>query len=354
MVSDKAQRYDQLRGLVSQARRPILTHLNADSSWLMSFPCPPSGTDDAESTGKAYFHLLVDAWLTDRHIDAASWISTEYRVVPCAVSTIAEVEELIAVMEDAAAPAADGQHENGTTKRPSIDAVLVSHTATDHMNKETLLQVDPSVPVITVSGPEKPAPKIKSWKHFENVTVMPDFTSEIGNDWRRASTSPLPPWLAVFRLPSKEKSPALHFAIAIAFSSKASSPPTAEAEAVIYSPHGLGPEDMEPLTAAKTPITTLALLHGLHERFYPVAAALGAHNGIRMQKETGAKYWVRTHDEEVKNAGIMSYFMKRNKFTFEDALSNQGMEDGEGGGTDSDGVRPLCFDVENGASLLLE
>ena len=349
MVSDKAQRYEQLRSLVAQARRPILTHLNADSSWLMSIPYPVARPDDAGTSSKAYFHLLVDAWLTDSHIDAASWISTEYRVVPCAVANVAEVEELIAVIEEAAD---DGQRKSGSTNRRSIDAVLVSHTATDHMNKETLLQVDPNVPVITVSGPEKPAPKINSWKHFKTVAVMPDFTSEIGNDWRCASISPLPSWLAMFRLPSKERSPALHFAIAIAFSSEAS--PAAEAEAVIYSPHGLGPEDMEPLTAAKTPITTLALLHGLHERVYPSRAALGAHNGIRMQKETSAKYWVRTHDEEVKNAGIMSYFMKRNKFTFEEALSKQEMEEGKQEIAKASSVRPLCFDVENGASLLLE
>jgi hypothetical protein len=85
-----ALRQDLLRTL--QSRLPILTHLNADTTWLLSLPVPchataakskkrkrkteaePDvedvdtvlGTAEEKDHGKAYFHLLIDPWLKRR------------------------------------------------------------------------------------------------------------------------------------------------------------------------------------------------------------------------------------------------------------------------------------------------
>jgi hypothetical protein len=66
-----------------------------------------------------------------------------------------------------------------------IDIVVTNYTGPDHTNKETLLQVDASVPVYSAPSSAK---VIQSWKHFDNVYTIPPFGKDGAVNWagRRA------------------------------------------------------------------------------------------------------------------------------------------------------------------------
>jgi len=123
----------------------------------------------------------------------------------------------------------------------------------------------------------------------------------------------------------------------------------AAAEAVIYTPHGITIDDLRPLSVAKPPVRTLALLHGLHDIRLGKGGQLnlGAHNGLKAQRLTHARYWVGTHDEVKRGGGLVSWFLKRDVLTVKDALENEVVK--EGRETDVNFV-----ELANGESLVLE
>jgi hypothetical protein len=202
---------------------------------------------------------------------------------------------------------ADG---HGTDEGSWIDAVVVCHEFTDHMHKETLLEIRKSVPVFAAPVT---ASKIREWKHFESVAEIPRFT---GN-WRDSSKGPLPPWLGVSRVAYAGKDMLYyHQAIMVAFGRD-------DAEAVIYTPHGISPRDLDPVVKADPKIRTLALLHGLHDIKFGAQLNKGAHNGLKAQRLLHAKYWIPTHDEIKKGGGIVSWFLKRKIITFKEAIEQE-------------------------------
>ena len=136
-----------VRNLAS--RRPILHHLNADTSWLLQIPRPASAVKHGS---RIYYNVLIDPWLQGGQSDVAAWFSQQWHATESAVKTIAEVDEVarqIEVMAGGLRPrgkraskvdaAAEGQ--------TFIDAVAISHEFTDHCHKDTLLEVHPDVPV---------------------------------------------------------------------------------------------------------------------------------------------------------------------------------------------------------------
>lgn len=281
MAVTKRQSY--LRTLISSTtpRRPFLTHLSADNSWLLSVPIP-SG-DPKYRQGKKYFHVLLDAWLTPSNtpIASAPWFQVQSHIETPACQSIADVLDLIADIEIAAG-------SNGDIKA-QIDAAVAGHRAADHMNPETLKQVDPSVPLFAVASAMTTA---RSWKHFENVVQIPDFSRDGESiDWRTASSTEaphLPPWLAVWRIPPRSESPGLHWGICIVFDVDGRE----QAECVIQVPHGLDIDDAALVKKASPSIKTLALLHTTKESFFYGwgVANMGAGHGIQVAKAVGAKY----------------------------------------------------------------
>ncbi|KAI9660736.1 MAG: hypothetical protein M1831_003428 [Alyxoria varia] len=272
------------------SNRPILHHLNADSSWLIQLPLPRSlalpstsltsvhraqkrstrqQTDRSipqkptrNKTGKSiqqeqhcqqctqkqqqqqqqqqqqhhnlpkdrkpekrYFNILVDPWLSGSQSDIAGWFSTQWHADESTFASINAVEGLIArsereisrseevaedvegVVDDNVAararalseqrssyeseispegpedPEKEGeeQEEEGQERRnrTPIDAIIVSHEFTDHCHKQTLLEVDPSVPVFAA---DKAADIIQGWRHFEKVVKIPAFGGASGDD----------------------------------------------------------------------------------------------------------------------------------------------------------------------------
>jgi hypothetical protein len=351
-----------LRDSVSRAfstRRPILTHLNADTTWLLSIPYPPPSPSPK---GRIYLHILVDPWLRGGQSDVAPFFSQQWHKEPSVVQTIEEVEDVIRGIEDVASGNKIGEgvedvKVNDTqTEDPKmdeagrimededwIDAVVVCHEFTDHMHKETLLEVRKSVPVLAAPTA---ASRIRAWKHFDYVAEIPRFTG----DWRHSSRHPLPEWLGVSRVAYAGTDLLYyHQAIMIAFGE-------VNTEAVIYTPHGISPTDLEPVAKADPKISTLGLLHGLHDIKLGAQLNMGAHNGLKAQRLLGAKYWISTHDEVKKGGGLVSWFLDRNIITFKEAVEREKQENGCAlKGSELEALADVRFEeLRNGESLILE
>jgi hypothetical protein len=242
-----------------------------------------------------------------------------------------------------------------------LGAVVVSHEFTDHMHKETLLEVRSSVPVYATS---KAAGIIRSWNHFAHVVDVERFTG----DWRTNRHKLLPDWCTVSRL--AYDGPDLlyyHSAIMITFSLEESwgrkgNAGQDEAEAMIYTPHGIDSANLGILLQAKPNVQTLALLHGLQDiqissgwtRSVKAQLNKGAHNGLKVQRMLKSKYWVGTHDEIKKGGGIVSWFLDRKIISVQDAVATEKSNLELHEGKDMQLGEVSFVDLGNGESLLLE
>lgn len=320
------------------ASRPILTHLNADTTWLLQVPYP----EDAQRPfGRTRFNILIDPWLQGTQSDVASWFSSQWHAIKSSVQHISELEAYLLEIEHLAEQATSYREgiNNVTTASSLIDAVIVSHEFTDHCHKATLLELPSSVPVFATT---KAASLIRSWKHFSTVNDIPVFD---GADWHRSSISPLPSWLGISRIITPSLNP-LYFHAAVGIFIASSASPLADAEAVIYTPHGIQASSVESVAKAKPPIRTLALLHGLDEISIGSAAQLnlGAHNALKAQRVLGAKYWIGTHEEDKGKSGLVAPFLRRKQVSLEEALKEEA-------GENLDDVE--FFNLRSGESRLL-
>lgn len=304
-------------------RRPILSHLNADTTWLLSLPrdtdCPP---------GRCRFNILLDPWLRGPQSDVRAWFSTQWHKIPGSVQTIQELNESIWIREDLELRALDrGSGESSADSSTSaltagnyIDAVICSHEFTDHCHRQTLEEVDSSVPCFATS---KAAEIIRSWNHFEQVFDVLSF-GKGSNDWRKTSAPSLPAWIGIARMTSGESDVLYyHSAIAIFWHE----PPSRNgngAEVVLYAPHGIHPDALDSISTAAPPVQTLALLHGLHDvKLFSKQLNLGLWNALKCYQSLRPRYWTSSHDEVKVGGGIIAPFLRRKQYTLGDALKAQ-------------------------------
>lgn len=339
-------------------RRPLLHHLNADTTWFLQLPWPES---EVEHGGRYYYNILIDPWLKGGQSDVASWFSQQFHVEKSSVESIAELEELARETEILAQGPrlgadrktnAEAVEENGVDET-FIDAVAVSHEFSDHCHKDTLLEIDSNVPVFAI---KEAAKLIQGWKHFKRVITVDSFGANGNTDWRSTSISPLPEWIGISRLLQTDDVLNYHSALMIAFdinhesnldilAKKAPTPnskrkrrhssinPSSDnesAEAIVYTPHGIHSGDLNLIPGASPPIHTLAFLHGLHNvRVGTVSGRtalqsnLGAYNGLKAQRLLNARYWIGTHDEVKKGGGLVSWFLQRDVISVQDALEEE-------------------------------
>ncbi|KAL8690710.1 MAG: hypothetical protein Q9218_003908 [Villophora microphyllina] len=340
-----------------QIGRPLLTHLNADTSWVLSLPYPEGAS---RPPGRYLYNILIDPWLQGPQSDLAAWFSQQWHVVDSSVQTIAELTSSLRDAEKLARSSNSVSSEQGdalacdeheSQSLSYIDVVVVSHEFTDHCNFETLKQIPPSTPVFAT---KRAAQLIHSWRHFDKVQAIACL-SRLNHDWRNASSEDLPAWLGITRITTNKDALYFHSAILITFQigAKSEDPPT---EGIVYTPHGINADDLKTLKLASPPISVLALLHGLHDiRISIKRLNLGAHNAVRAQRISGSKYWVSTHDEIKKAGGLVNRFLKRKVWTVEDVLKEQKRERGriEVDSPLAD-LRDIHFaNLESGESLLL-
>lgn len=320
---------DQSSQKAFQTRRPILTHLNADTSWLLQLPCPEGR---ALHTGRSRYNIVIDPWFQGPQIDIAPWFSGQWHAVNSGVQTFQELEGQLENIERVASSRENGHEaqeysaEQGSARKSMIDAVIISHEFTDHCHKETLLEVDPVIPVFAT---KKAVSIIRSWKHFRIVSEIPIFAPQDA-DWKNSLIEPLPNWLGVSRVVSRSDSLYLHSAVLITFdlsprATHAAVSDDGKYEAVVYTPHGIQAHDLRQLQSVQPSITVLALLHGLHAiSLGPIAELnLGAHNGLKAQILCKAKYWISTHDEVKKGKGLVASLLKRKVIALEEAIEQQ-------------------------------
>jgi len=345
MDEPSAQLQVDLRESVTDAlksRRPVLHHLNADSSWLLQIPRPITAV---KRGGRYYFNILIDPWLSGPQSDLASWFSQQWHATESKVGSIAAVEELVRQTEILASGIRLGYGRKSNVDEllangdihSFIDVVAISHEFTDHCHKETLHEINKDVPVIATA---KAASLVKSWSHFRTVLETPPFGGK-NLDWHATAVPPLPEWLGISRLVSRGDALYYHSALMISFNNGVSTdgqngtnghiggtPYSDEpdaAEAVIYTPHGIHHETLKMVTEASPRIRTLAFLHGLHDVSidWGQQLNLGAHNGLQAQRLLNAKYWVGTHDEVKKGGGLVAWFLRRKVISLGDALEKE-------------------------------
>ncbi|KAK3201685.1 hypothetical protein GRF29_164g284972 [Pseudopithomyces chartarum] len=237
------QRAATVRALAS--RRPVLHHLNADTSWLLQIPRPASAV---KRGARIYYNVLIDPWLRGGQSDVARWFSQQWHATESAVGTIAEVDALAGEMEVLAGGRRRGGEEG---ERTLIDAVAVSHEFTDHCHRETLEEVHGDVPVFAT---EQAAKLISSWNHFRTVIPTPTFSAQ-NPDWRSYSLPPLPSWLSISRVTAPSDALYYHSALLITFAPHASPAPTKKRASLSIFGEDDSPFDSDPPNASSTPRT---------------------------------------------------------------------------------------------------
>ncbi|OIW24697.1 hypothetical protein CONLIGDRAFT_636824 [Coniochaeta ligniaria NRRL 30616] len=291
-------------------RRPVLAHLNADTTWLLQLPYPSSAPGP---NGRTHFNILVDPWLRGPQSDVASWFSTQWHVVPPSIETMDELNSLLAQLEDT-------KREAGES---AIDVVVISHEFTDHCHQATLLELPKRTPVFAT---DKAADLIRSWSHFESVVTVAAFPSAQHDSSLQHSLGHalLPRWVGIGRVVTEGNALYYHSAVLIAFAlNDRDLGQGSTAEAVVYSPHGVRASDLGCIK--ESGIRALALLHGLHNvRIWMTKQLnLGALNGLEAVRASGARYWIATHDETKLGGGLISWFLQRTAYTLRDAVQSE-------------------------------
>lgn len=299
-------RQDKLKAHFNSAQeiRPIFTSLNGDNSWLLSFP---RSVADRKSTGKAYFHIVHDPWLNGPEIQISSWVVSLALSSPAAVSNGTGVEQLIREIESAAADAGivTPLQPSPKSETSPVDAILLNLHYGDHLHTPTLLTFPSSIPVLTTT---EGALVVKKLNHFNTIATYADLEPKTSTiDWTTLHPGPLvlPSYLTVFRIKGHHE---LNFLSALIWS-----PSPNTHEATLYSPHGLHTSTpaLQSFLHDSTPrFHTLALLHGLKESWtWNWQTTFGVKSGLELFRESGARYWIPTHDDRLSYGGLVWWFV---------------------------------------------
>lgn len=321
--------------LLHSSERPLLVHLNGDTTWLLQLPLPATlnSTSTSIQQPRTHFNILIDPWLQGPQSDVASWFSTQWHIVPPSLSTLAELNGALKVVEQMrhgdnevgikqdGIKIQDEENKIDLWRVQYIDAVAISHEFTDHCHKETLQELPPKT---TVFAADTAADLIRSWNYFEYVTTAPGFTSS--TPWTNIPALGLPSWLRIARIITPNNALYYHSALIVSFSllpsdSNQSHPP---GEAIVYSPHGIQASDLSFLPSPSSNLSTLALLHGLHDVriFLMKQLNLGGLNAIDAVRASAAKYWIATHDEVKTGGGLIAPLLVRTAYTIDQATEH--------------------------------
>ncbi|KAH9826096.1 major facilitator superfamily protein [Teratosphaeria destructans] len=302
--------------------RPILHHLNGDTSWLLQIPRP-------KEENRAFYNLLIDPWFTGPQIEGAAFLHSQRHVDPSAVQTIAELEDFLEATE---------REARGSVQRTPtlIDAVAISLAVTDHAHQGTLRQIDPNVPCFAL---ERSTRLVASYGHFRSVTTIPFWLS--GPSWRDTSVSVFSGGRDV-RLAGVRQQPEdtamLRLGFIVTLGGLDGS--HGQTEAVAYIPHGIPAPHLTHLATASPKLTFVALLQAWHHekfgitpgypwpfgwllgRFLHLDVVLGADDVLQAQELLQARYLIATHDEVKESKGLTSHFLERKEMSPADAIKD--------------------------------
>ncbi|KAG6356365.1 hypothetical protein INS49_015753 [Diaporthe citri] len=335
-----------------QPPRPILTSLNGDGSWLMSFPLPPAELRQENGVGrKRFYHVVVDPWLRGPATMVSPWLVFIERTEPAAVSDGAGVEAVVHEIEELAA-AARGEvfdaDSDAQSQPPLVDAIFIKLHLLDHLHQPTLETFDKRIPVFATA---QAAPTIHGWGHFDTVVETLDYkryngdgnsdksdstaagvpTADRGSHWKTFHPGkPLPEWLSVFRLASDWE---VELATALVWSheSQLNRPESGTAggsgrnEFIINTPHGVdvNTESVEAFfddnvgknrntaEGAGQPeradsMQCLAILAGFKDSYsFGMRQTVGVGRSLQLERKAEPRYWVRSHDLPLRFGGAV-------------------------------------------------
>lgn len=311
-------------------RRPIITSLNGDNSWLLSFPypttrAPASSTLNPKPKEKAYYHIAYDPWLVGPSTLLTPLFVSFSQPHPVLITSGAGVEDIARKIEAAAHysttihPPSSGSHDETETGPSPIDAILLTFEATDHMHEPTLRTFSPSIPVFCT---EQVAAIVRRWGYFDTVIVTKDYVAQTPEErdedaWRRLrpggeDDGGLPPWLTFFRVPGS-------FFLNLAFAIIVSSPVLSGGEsheALLFVPHGIkidapsigGFLEEWGETRKDASKSVLGLFHAMHESYtLGIAVTSGVVGGLALERLTGPRYWVKSHHALLVTGGVFPW-----------------------------------------------
>ncbi|KJZ72883.1 hypothetical protein HIM_07646 [Hirsutella minnesotensis 3608] len=339
--------------------RPVLTSLNGDNSWLMSFPRPE---DERAATGKAFYHIVFEPWLAGPTSFLSSWFIHVSLTKAPAVCDPAAIEGVIGQIEDAArngrprsesAAGSDSEDEARDAYRGGIDAILLGFHYLDHTHEATLRLFDARIPVVATL---EAARLVQGYNHFHEINLIHNLPAS-AETWRSPELHPggsLPAWLWPLRMPGHHE---LNFCLAIIWS-HADAAGIETQEAILSSPHGIR-LDSGPLQAflrSKPATKKLAMLHGFKESHtMGWQTTLGARGGLALFRSMGdARYWIATHHSELAYEGAMMRLLRvvDTPRTLQWALEEEKMRvDDAFTGTYQ---QPRAVQVDNGQCFVLE
>uniref|UniRef100_A0A8H7NE48 Uncharacterized protein n=1 Tax=Bionectria ochroleuca TaxID=29856 RepID=A0A8H7NE48_BIOOC len=330
--------------------RPILTSLNADHSWLFSFPRP---TNDGHS--QYFYHVAFEPWLNGPTSEFSGWLAHLSLSQEAAIASGDAVQKAAAEIERIAAELARTNdsgvrtaHDKGVGEyNGPVDAIVVLFDGPDHCHRATLETFDKRIPLV---ASKEVAAKVETWNHFDNISTIHELDMS-AQTWQadKPHSSPLPSWLTTFKLSGEGF---LNF-IGVFIWSHTLDTGEQVHETILETPHGtetLDSEDSQVQSFLRmTPaITPLAILHGLKESFTTRwwRTTHGAEAGLKLYRKSGSKYWILSHDDELEYRGLILRTMVYDiRHTLDWAISR------EKGTTEAQDVN--FVDVGNGNSFVL-
>ncbi|KAH6887420.1 hypothetical protein B0T10DRAFT_70985 [Thelonectria olida] len=331
--------------------RPIMTSLNGDNSWLLSFPRPPP---DRLALGKAFYHVVFEPWLAGSTSMLSSWVIWISLSAKPDVSDPEAIEGVIRQIEALAATGIsvnDSQEESSGDYTGDIDAILLGFHYLDHLHEPTLRLFNKNIPVIAI--PEA-VDIVKPWGHFESISTIKNFDPSF-TSWQDSGLhpgEPLPSWLTPIRMPGHHE---LNYCLALVWSHADDSGEEVH-EVMFQSPHGtrLDEGPLQAFLDSEPKTEKLAMLHGLKESYTAgMITTLGAKGGLAFYRRIGgAKYWILSHHSTLLYGGIFMRLSWTNDIhrTMDWALG----EESKAGGQKADLDRPNMVQVENGGCVVLK
>ncbi|KUJ18840.1 uncharacterized protein LY89DRAFT_506051 [Mollisia scopiformis] len=311
--------------------RPIITYVNGDVSWLVSFPRPAS----AKSTnGKIYYHVVVDPWFGLPSVFMNPLVLEMRLGRDPALSSRAELDAAIVEIELAA-----GNSLVPTDSDPAVDAIFIMGLA-EHCHKESLLQFSISTPVFAVPGS---ASNITSWSHFDTVvTLAPCDPSK--TPWEEGHPgSPLPAWLTIFSPAVKNFN---NFGLVLITSANA-----LETEMILMAPHGISSDEPFIKGLLATTVKMLALVAPLKNSYsFGIKTVLGVDEALILTQAAGTRYYVRNGDfVSLKYKGIIGWSVRDEPHDLQWGIDQVGKKPG----AEKIIEPPIMVEVSNGGSYVL-
>ncbi|POS74110.1 hypothetical protein DHEL01_v207504 [Diaporthe helianthi] len=285
--------------------RPILTNLNGDNSWLVSFPIPDN---ERQPNGKAYFHIVSDPWLTGPAITLGYYAIHVSLPHSPAYKSGSEVEAIAYEIERLAQDA--GHTSTAPTSRDSvIDLISIAQQGDDHKHEDTLRTFRRNIPVVAAPAP---ASAIRAMNHFETVVETLDIVADTPSFGSlHPGSSVLPAWLNIFRLKGAS---VINFATAFVWSHP-DDDGTTKHEVIINPPHGIKVEEPSiqrfiSLLGQDEHTTVLTLLHSLKSTFSRTGqSTFGVEGGLELERLMKPKYWINTGDAKLIYWGIVFWLL---------------------------------------------